>query len=299
MWRVLALGVALMFSGPAPDTALGRPADRLPVVASFYPLYEFGRHIGGDRVIVRSLVPTGVEPHHYEPTPRDVIALQKARVVVYNGAGFEPWLQRLLPQLPPRVVRVKASEGIPLVTRTAGAERGATDPHVWLDPVLARRQVGNIAAGLVRADPDGRTVYEANAAAYARRLAGLHDRIARTLGPCRKRVFITSHAAFGYFAARYGLTEIAIAGLSPEAEPSAAKIREILRIVRQHGVGVIYYETLTSPRVASTIAREAGGRTLVLNPIEGVTADEQRQGKHYLSIMEENLRNLVQGLDCP
>jgi zinc transport system substrate-binding protein len=289
----------MLLVAPACPVAARAATERLQVVASFYPLYEFARQIGGGRVAVRNLVPAGAEPHAYELTPRDLIAASEARVLVYNGAGLEPWVQKVLPSLPARVVRVNATEGLPLATVMSGEDRGRADPHVWLDPVLAQRQVDNILAGLVRADRAGRGAYESNAGGYGARLAALHDRIRRRLATCRTRVFVTSHAAFGYFAARYGLTQIAISGVEPDAEPSAAKIREILRLVRQHNVRVIYYETLVSPKVAATIAREVGARTQVLNPVEGLTDAEIRQGKDYVSIMEENLRSLVQGLDCP
>ena len=296
MTLVTLLVIALLSSVAAAAPA---SAGRISVVASFYPLYEFARQVGGDRVTVRNLVPAGAEPHDYELTPRDVIAVSETRVLIYNGAGLEPWVQKLLPQIPRPVVKINASDGIQLMRIGAGESRRGIDPHVWLDPVLAQRQVDNILAGIVQADPSSRAAYEANAAAFKTKLGALHDRIQRTLAPCRKKVFITTHTTFGYFAARYALTQFAIAGVTPEAEPSAAKIREILRIVRQHDIHVIYYETLVSPRVASAIAREVGARTLVLNPLEGLTGAELRQGKDYLSVMDENVRSLAQGLDCP
>ncbi len=297
---LLILAVAAALAVPT-GVVWGAPAapQKIAVVASFYPMYEFARQVGADRVTVRNLTPAGAEPHDYELTPREIIAVNEARVLIYNGAGLEPWVQKLLPQIPARVVKVNATEGIPLSSVTSGQDRGPIDPHVWLDPVLAQQQVDNILAGLVKADSDGKVVYEANAVTFKQRLAALHGRIQRTLAPCRKKVFVANHAAFGYFAARYGLTQIAVAGVAPEAEPSAAKVREILRLVRQHGLRVIYYETLASPRVAAAIAREVGARILVLNPIEGLTDEELKQGKDYLSVMEGNVRNLVQGLDCP
>jgi zinc transport system substrate-binding protein len=294
--RILATLTAVVF---LTTVAWAAPADKISVVASFYPLFEFARQVGGDRVAVRNLTPAGAEPHDYELTPRDIIAVNEARLLIHNGAGLEPWVRKLLPQIPDRVVKVNASDGIELSRIASGEDRGQVDPHVWLDPVLAQRQVDNILAGLVKADLAGKAVYEANAAAYKSKLGALHERIQRTLAPCRKKVFITSHAAFGYFAARYGLTQFAISGVTPDAEPSAAKIREILRIIRQHDIHVIYYETLVSPRVAAAIAREVGARTAVLNPIEGLTGDEVRQGRDYLSVMGDNLRSLAQGLDCP
>jgi zinc transport system substrate-binding protein len=296
---VVGIAVGLAMLGPATGGASPVMSERLPVVASFYPLYEFARRVGGDRVAVRNLVPPGAEPHDYEPTPRDVIEINRARVLVYNGAGLEPWIARLLSQVPAAVIRVNATDGIRLGTPGTTGNRDQRDPHVWLDPVLAQRQVDNILAGLVRADPAGRALYETNAAEHKRGLAALHDRFARVITPCRKKVFVVSHASFGYLAARYGLRQISISGLEPEAEPSALKIRQILRQIRRYDVRVIYYETLVSPRVASTIAREAGARTLVLDPIEGLTDAEIRAGRNYMTVMEENLRNLAQGLDCP
>jgi zinc transport system substrate-binding protein len=294
---VLVLAAAVMLlSGPA--TSAPVPGERMAVVASFYALYEFSQRVGADRVSVRNLVPAGAEPHDYEPTPRDVIAINEARVVVYNGIGLERWLGRLLPQIPERVTKVNASEGIPPLVVSSGESRGQPDSHVWLDPLLAQRQVDNIAAGFGRADPGGRAIYEGNARAYKARLQALHEQYQRALARCRTKVFVVNHAAFGYLAARYNLTQIAITGLEPEVEPTPARIREVLRLIRQHGVTVIYYETLASPRVAAAIAREVGARILVLNPIEGLTTDEIREGKTYLTVMEQNLRNLVQGLDC-
>ncbi len=296
---VLGFMVVLVLALPSASWGGSAGAEKVAVVASFYPMAEFARQVGGDRVTVRNLTPPGAEPHDYELTPKDIVAVNKAKVLIYNGAGLEPWVQKLLPQLPARVIKVNGVEGIRLSTATSGGDKGRLDPHIWLDPVLAQRQIDNITAGLGRADPSGKAVYEENARQFKQKLAELGDRITKTLGPCRKRVFVANHAAFGYFAARYGLTQIAIAGLAPEAEPSAAKIREILELIRQHGLRVIYYETLASPRVATVIAREVGARTLGLNPIEGLTDEELKHGTSYLSVMDENLRNLVQGLDCP
>jgi zinc transport system substrate-binding protein len=274
-------------------------ADKIVVAASFYPMYEFARQVAGDRGQVRNLTPAGAEPHDYELTPKDIIAIHASKLLIYNGAGLEPWVQKLLPQLPPSVLVVNAAERIRVVTATSGEDQGKPDPHIWMDPVLAQKQVDNILAGFIRVDPQGKAVYEANAAKFKQELTTLHERFQRTLSNCRKKIFITNHAAFGYFAARYGLTQIGIAGLAPDAEPSAAKIRELIRLARQNDIRVIYYESLVSPRVAAAIAREVGARTLVLDPLEGLTDEELAHGKNYLSVMGENLRNLKPGLDCP
>lgn len=296
--RALTLLVVLMVL-PTAGQGASAAADKIAVAASFYPMYEFARRVGGARIHVRNLTPAGAEPHDYELTPKDIIAVNTSNVLIYNGAGLEPWAQKLLPQLPPSVLGVNAAEGIRIVKATTGEDQGKPDPHIWMDPVLAQKQVDNILAGFVRVDPAGKAVYEANAATFKGELTALHERFQRALSTCRKKIFITNHAAFGYFAARYGLTQIGIAGLSPDAEPSAAKIRELIRRARQNDIRVIYYESLVSPRVAATIAREVGARTLVFDPLEGFTDEELAHGKNYLSVMGENLRNLMQGLDCP
>jgi zinc transport system substrate-binding protein len=300
------LVVAMVVAACAPVQP--RPPEELSVIASFYPVYEFSKRIGGERAEVRLLVPPGAHAHGYEPTPEDVRLLTAADLVVYNGAGFEPWIERLRGEMA-QAVLVNASEGLPLVAaehphkhdhKHAGErrERYAVDPHVWLDPILAQQQVDNILAGFLRADPDGEATYRANAEALKRDLQALHERLQQGLANCRRREFITSHAAFGYFARRYRLEMIPIAGLSPEVEPSPRKLRELVHEARKHRAEVIYYETLVSPRVAETIAREVGARTMVLNPIEGLTAEEMRQGKTYFVLMEANLRNLAEGLGC-
>lgn len=295
---VLTLLVILTVLPIAGRGASGAAA-KIAVAASFYPMYEFARQVGGDRTHVRNLTPAGAEPHDYELTPKDIIAVNTSKVLIYNGAGLEPWAQKLLAQLPPSVLVVNAAEEIRIVKATTGEDQGRPDPHIWMDPVLAQKQVENVLTGFVRVDPEGKAVYEANAAKFKGELTALHERFQRVLSTCRKKIFITNHAAFGYFAARYGLTQISIAGLSPDTEPSAAKIRELIRLARQNDIRVIYYESLVSPRVAAAIAREVGARTLVFDPLEGLTDEELAHGKNYLSVMGENLRNLRQGLDCP
>ncbi|MDR7521279.1 MAG: zinc ABC transporter substrate-binding protein [Armatimonadota bacterium] len=292
--RLAAMLAALIAAGctvspeGAPSGRAGT-ADPVTVAASFYPLYEFASAVGGRRAKVRNLVPPGVEPHDYEPSARDVAALSKTTLVVYNGAGFEGWVERLLPSLPDRVVRVNATAGLPLV---------GADPHVWLDPILAQQQVDNILAGFVRADPAHQSDYAAGAARVKADLQALHRRYAQVLDRCERRTFITAHAAFGYLARRYGLTMLPIAGLSPEVEPSPARLKEVVEAARRHGVRVIYFETLVSPTVAQTIAREVGAAAGVLNPVEGLTPDQQRRGETYVTVMHENLRQLAEGLGC-
>ncbi len=281
------------------------PAAKVAVVASFFPLYEFAREVGGDRVDVRQLVPPGTSPHDYEPKPSELAAARSARVFIYNGAGLEPWVPRLLAELPAEAVQVEATRGVPLVEWDADHDHGEdrehrerVDPHVWLDPVLAQRMVDNVAEGLTRADPPGASVYRERARAYRARLQELHDRYARTLSRCRSRVLITSHAAFGYLARRYGLRLESVAGVSHEAEPSPHRLRELAKLARREGVRAVYSETLAGTRAVEALAREVGARLLVLDPLEGLPEPEVQKGKSYFSVMEDNLRHLAEGLGC-
>lgn len=285
--------------------------ERLAVVASFYPLYEFARRVGGERVEVTALVPAGVEPHDWEPSPQDVARVGRARVFVYNGAGLEPWVPRLLGAVrAPALVVVDTTDKIPLRSmdlpghddhqrRAASArDRQARDPHVWLDPVFAQAQVEAIRAGLTQAEPASAAAFETNARAFAEQLAGLHREFEQGLANCARREVVTSHAAVGYLAARYRLTVVPIMGVAPEAEPSPAELARIVRLARQRRVRAVFVETLVSPRLAETLAREIGARTLVLNPLEGLTPDDAAAGKSYASIMRENLQSLRAGLGC-
>ncbi len=286
-----ALFLVLLF----PLGLAGNPSPQKPLaVASFYPLYEFTLRVAQDRFEVRLLVPAGAEVHDYEPTPRDVLLLRRARLLIYNGAGLEPWIGKLRSELPKDAL-VNTTEGLPLLRHQPG---GAVDPHVWLDPVLAQHQVERIRMGLSRVDPAGAETYRRNAQRLQADLRDLHERFRERLTRCRTRVFVITHAAFGYLARRYGLQMVALTGLSPETEPSPAKLREALRLVRRYRVRVIYFESPATARMAETLAREVGARTAVLHPLEGLRPEERARGRTYFTVMDENLRSLAHGLEC-
>ena len=274
---------------PAPD---GKPL----VVASFFPMYDFARQVAADRAQVISLVPPGVHGHDWEPSPQDVAQVRRARLFVYNGAGFEPWVDKLIEEAAgSATVVVAASAGL-TVART-GAD-GATDPHVWLDPELAKGEVEAIRAALERGDPAGKSAYEAKASAYAAKLADLDGRFEAGLRDCARREVVVSHAAFGYLTRRYRLEQIAVTGLAPQAEPSPAALAAIVRTARERKVTAIFLEPLVSPKLAETLAREVGVRLLTLDPIEGVTRKEAAEGIGYLELMARNLQSLREGLGC-
>jgi len=270
------------------------------IVTTVYPLYEFTRQIAGSSAKVVSLVPAGAEPHDWEPSPRDLTQIRDARLLVYNGAGLDPWVTKLLAD--PAIkgtASVRATQGITLETTPTGAEgRGAPDPHVWLDPVLAQSMVETIRGALAAADPQHAAAYSENSARLRTKLEALHEAFRSGLAHCARREVIASHAAFGYLARRYGLTVISLMGVAPDSEPTPGQLAAVVRFARDKKVQYIFFETLLGPRLADTIAREIGARTLPFNPIEGVARDEQSTGRDYVALMEENLKNLRVALDC-
>jgi zinc transport system substrate-binding protein len=298
----------VVFMMLALSVAAGSPAgaDTPLVVASFYPLYEFSKQVAGDRAEVVTLVPVGVEPHDWEPSPQDVVRMQKAKLFVYNGAGLEPWVEKLLRDAKAKgVVAVRTTERVALLTSEShgheSAQKGgahAIDPHVWLDPVRAQAQVEAIRAGLAKIDPANTATYASNAQAYRSKLAALDTAFASGLKQCARREIVTTHAAFSYMARRYGLTQISISGVEPDSEPSPADLAALVKQLKERKIRYVFFETLVSPKLADTLAREVGAKTLVLNPIEGLTKEEQAAGKSYVSVMEDNLRNLRTALDC-
>ena len=289
MSRAWALAVLLALGGCAPAAPPAKPL----VVTTIYPLWEFARQVAGDRATVVSLVPAGVEPHDWEPAPRDVSQVRQAAVFVHTGTPLDGWAEKLLADLRGRRVVVNVRGGLGVLT-----VGGITDPHLWLDPTLARAQVLAIAGGLEQADPAGREVYAENAKAFVARLDALDLEFAAGLADCARREVVTSHAAFAYLARRYRLTQVSVMGISPEAEPSPADLAAIVRTARRLKVTHVFYETLVSPRLAETLSREIGATPLPLNPIEGVSPAEAAAGTGYLELMRANLANLRTALGC-
>jgi zinc transport system substrate-binding protein len=279
----LAAAVALLAAGCAGS---GAGEGQRMVVAAFYPLAFAAAAIGGAKVHVDNLTPPGAEPHDVELTPRAVARVQRADVVLYLSHDFQPAVQEAVDGAQGTSVDALAGLGL---RRGAGDDAGRTDPHVWLDPVLFSRVVQRIGAALGR---------PRRAAALSRRLRQLDREYRSGLRDCARRDFVTSHAAFGYLAARYGLRQIPITGLDPEAEPSPRRLQELVELVRREHATTVFFERLVSPRLAETVARDAGATTRVLDPIEGLTESEQRRGADYFSLMRQNLSSLRGALGC-
>ena len=281
---VAALGLGLLLAGCGGSGGDGPDDGRLSVIASFYPLVDAARGVGGDQVEVTNLTPAGVEPHDIELNPRQVDRVQDADLVLYLGGGFQPAVEDAA-----RRARKAVEVGAGLI----GVEAG--DPHVWLDPGVFTQVVDRIEAALVDADAVGADGYRARADDYRRRVAELDAELRAGLADCERRTIVTTHEAFGYLARRYGLEQVAVSGLSPEAEPDPRRLAELADLVRSRGLTTIFTEELASARVAETLAREAGVQTAVLHTIEGI---EDEAGDDYFSLMRTNLSALRTALAC-
>lgn len=287
-----AMSAALVAAVSACGVSTGAPEGELGVVASFYPLAFVSERIGGDPVQVTNLTAPGAEPHDLELRPQQVAQVAEAKVVVYLK-GFQPDVDKAV-QGQAKGKVVDASTLVPMLSRTGG-ENGGPDPHVWLDPIRLSTIAGAVAAQFTAADP-------ANAGAYADRLAKLQADLAELdmeyatgLRTCQRREIFTSHAAFGYLADRYHLTQVALSGLDPEIEPTPQQLADVAAEAKAKGATTIFYETLVSPKVSETIAREVGAQAAVLDPIEGLPAGSSGD---YLSVMRSNLAALQKALGC-
>lgn len=276
--------------------------NKINIVASFYPLAYFAEEVGGDKVSVQNLTPLGTEPHDFEPSSRDLVSLRESALFIYNGASFEPWVSRWIETETPSSPR--ANQSIDMVSRI-GKEgevllyRDHTiDPHIWLDPFIAQKEVIVIRDALIQIDPLHQDEYRSNAEQLLRRLASLDGFFKETLASCALREIIVAHDAFGYFAKRYGLFATSIAGISPYEEPSPQELIRIISLAHKKGIRYIFSETMTNPKFAETIAREIGGGILVLNPIESLMHSEVQSGEDYVSLMTANLENLKTALLC-
>lgn len=298
----------------APAVPLVSVAPRIKVYTTFYPLYDFAKKIGGERAEVTKLLPPGVSPHHWEPDPATITELQSADVLLYNGLGLEPWLDKVIGALDSaKLLSVNTTEGIePLrgkdvcapdvcgpkeeEKKKKAADGELPDPHVWLDPLLALRQAERILEALVTADPGSEEYYRNNFATIKGQFEKLDAKYRETLQGRARDKFIVTHLSFAYLAQRYGLEQVGIAGLSPQAEPTAREMTNLVKLVREYGIRYIFQEPLVSPRLAQVLASETGAGILELNPLEGLSLEEIAAGQDYFSVMRENLVQLQRAL---
>ncbi|ANS65120.1 ABC-transporter metal-binding lipoprotein [Streptomyces lincolnensis] len=308
---VTALGLGTLSACSGDSSAAGN-TDKFDVVASFYPMQFLAEQIGGDHVNVTTLTEPGQEPHDLELSTKQTAALGEADAVLY--------LKTLQPAVDEAVAQSGVKTKIDAASLTkledhgsvehehegegkgegkteeapAEEEEHALDPHIWLDPVKYAEVAEGVTKALEKADPDHAADYRKNADALTKKLAGLNTQFTDGLKNTRSKVFFTNHAAFGYLAERYGLTQEAISGLDPESEPSPARIKELQTEAKADGVTTVFYETLVSDKTAKTLAQDANLKTDVLDPLEGIT--DKSKGEDYFQVMESNLKSLKTAL---
>lgn len=295
---------------------------RLTVVTSLFPLYDFAKNIAGAEAEVILLLPPGVEPHGFEPTPGEIMRIHSADIFIYTGRFMEPWVEGIVKSVgSEKLVVVDSSkdtmllegpEGIDRESGDAekmdsgvrggslsGHERGRMDPHIWLDLSNAQIMVDNILRGFLSKDPLHRDLYTRNAETYKRQLSELDRRFKDTFSHCQKDIFIHGgHFAFNYLTRRYNLRYLSAYRGSPDSEPTPKRIVELQESMKRHNVKYIFFEELITPRVAEVIARETGATLLRLHGAHNVTREELNGGITFLGIMEKNRENLARGLQC-
>jgi zinc transport system substrate-binding protein len=315
---IFAAGALVLGACGGDGDSSGSGSGQVEVVASFYPLAEVARQVGGDRVDVVDLTPSGAEPHDLELTTGQVDDLEDADLVVVLGRDFQPAVEDVADRRDGATVAVldtlnvgegrvaeehegedAAEEDAEHAEDEKHGDEDVVDPHVWLDPTLMAQIVDAVEGELAEVDPDGASTFATNADTYVATLDGLDQEFETGLASCERREIVTAHEAFGWLAKRYDLEQNAIAGIEPDQEPSADRLAELADLARDEGITTIFTEELVSPDVAETLAREAGGlETEVLNPLEGLSDEEIDNGDDYVSVMRTNLSKLREALGC-
>lgn len=279
------LSIGLWNSDAEISTEKDHNDSNIVAIASFYPLYEFTKELGGDKVDVSLLVPKGVEPHDWEPTIRDIQKIEQADLIIINGNGFENWVDKIDSS---KVTIINSGKSFGWVT---SEPTGPIDFHYWLNPLSAKLQIKAISDGLVEADPINAEYYKNSKKDYNLKLDNLHSKIKTELNGCKKD-FVAFHDAFSYFAHEYDLNQhVVIQSNDPHSEPTLKKLENVLQLAKSLDIDIIFTEEGINQRTSQVIADELGGRVLVLSPLEVVEDDSS-----YIKKMEENLRNLKEAL---
>lgn len=314
-WALSLVGATALLAGcgAAGNTTENMDSDKLQVVTTFYPMYDFTKQVAQDDAEVSMLLEAGMEVHSFEPSSQMIAEIQDADVFIYNSPEMETWVPDVLASIDTSdMVVICASDAITLLEYEGEAhahdheseEEGANvghshtvDPHVWLDPVLAQTEVSTIAEGLAEADPDNAENYRENAEIYNGKLNELDEAYRASFEGTENRTFVTQHAAFAYLAARYDLNQISVTGLNAEVEPSAAALATLSDYVKANNISHIYFENNASSQTAETLAEEVGVELAVLSPLEGITEEDQEKGSDYISVMLDNLEALKKSIN--
>ncbi|CAM3587087.1 metal ABC transporter solute-binding protein, Zn/Mn family [Marinicrinis lubricantis] len=329
---IVLIMMMIALAGCGDDSKFTLEEGKTNVVTTFYPVYFLASEIGGDYAHVINLVPAGVEPHDWTPKSQDLVNMKKADMFVYNGAGFEGWVEDFLSSL-------DASEDLSIIEATKGAdlihtdeeegseeahdhEEGAAgedeaahdheeeaaeeehghshdhgvDPHVWMSPVQMKTMAQNVYDGFVAADPEHQVVYKENLDQLVAELNTLDQQYRDVVDAASRKELVVSHQAYTYLAREYGLTQIGVMGLSPEAEPTAQDIKKVSDFIKEHDVKYILFEELVSPEIAQMLANDLDIESLVFNPLEGLSEEQEKAGEDYISLMKSNLTSLEKAL---
>lgn len=289
VFLILLIVVAILLLNSKKENALG---DRLSVATSFYPLYFLASEIAGQNSSVSYIIPQGVEPHEYEITAENAKSIEESDILIINGGGIETF---------EKYAREKANKlltATELVATIKSVDGNSIDPHVWLSPKNSIIIAEKIKDSLIELDAENDTRYQENFDSLKARLESLDNLYTITLESCEKRDIVTNHSAFAYLANEYKLRQVPITGISPEEEPSAEKIANLIDLIKQQEIKTIFLETFSNSNFAETISKETGATLSNLNPLEGLTEQESQDGKNYITIMTENLSNLQEALSC-
>ncbi|MDO5725432.1 MAG: zinc ABC transporter substrate-binding protein [Tissierellia bacterium] len=281
-----------------------KETDKLQIYTSVYPMYDFAKRIAKDRADVINIIPAGQEAHGWEPSSKELNALETADVFIYNGAGLEHWVEKVLDNLNENVIFLEASKGLELLEghhdhdehEHDEHDHGEYDPHTWLSIKNAIKEMENIKELLIKVDPENEEYFEENFQIEKAKFEELNRVFESELKDLKNRKIVVNHEAFGYLARDYNLEQIGIQGLNAETEPDPKRMAEIVEFIKDKKIDTVFTETLISSKVSETIANETGAKVLVLNPIEGLTEEELNDNKDYISIMKDNLESLLKAL---
>jgi len=310
---LLVLISTILFTACSKKSGLNKLADnenKISVVTSFYVVYDFAGKIGGDKVSVKNLLPAGSDPHGWEPSPKDIINIEKADIFIYNGANMEGWVDKVLESIGNKnLIAVEASKDVALLkaedehvqeqeneNEDEDEHEHLYDPHVWLDPMMAKIQMKSITEALVQFDSDNADYYQENFEKYSEELDKLDKEYKEAILSFNKKDIVVSHEAFGYLCLAYGLNQVGISGLDAEAEPTASRMVEVADFAKDNDVSVIFFDKMVNPKIADTIASSTDAKVDVLNPISSLSQKEIKEGKDYFAIMRENLEALKRAL---
>ena len=303
---IAVLGAVFLLGACSQPTTSTKPQkeSKLNIMTTFFPMYDFTRNIVGEEGNVTLLISAGTEPHEYDPTAKDIAKISQSDALVYDNENMETWVPTVMKSLTDsKVKEIKATKDMELLPIEEDDEHEGEehhdehehefDPHVWLSPKKAKLLVEKITAQLSEAFPEKASAFKTNAQAYLEKLTELDKEYSSALKDAKQKNFVTQHTAFRYLATDYGLNQVGIAGISPEAEPSPARLAELTKYIKENEIRYIYFEENASEKIAKTLATETGVVLEVLNPLESLTKEEMDKGDNYISVMKENLQALL------